>query len=77
MAYHAHEPFGQDHVLVQLAIIATVIANSNRDVKRKKEPYEVKDFLPQLLGKEEESPQDLRAKIDVAMAMVGGKKKEP
>lgn len=45
MAVRGLEPFGDDRADWQAAAVATVIANANRDKKKKPSPYRVKDFL--------------------------------
>ena len=43
-AYSILEPFGAQWI--QTALLAMLIANTNRDTEKKPEPYEMADFLP-------------------------------
>jgi hypothetical protein len=45
MAYASIEPFGEERADLRAGIIASVIANSNRDRKRKPEPFSPYDFM--------------------------------
>jgi hypothetical protein len=46
MAYDRYiEPIGDRRGDIQAALIAMLIANANRDTKRRAEPYELTDFL--------------------------------
>ena len=44
MAYFTLEPFGDEWL--RTALIASVIANANRDAKVKPEPFKPEDFMP-------------------------------
>lgn len=46
--YYLAEPFGEERDDLRSGIVASVIANSNRDPKRHPKPYEPKDFMPNL-----------------------------
>jgi len=44
MAYFTLEPFGDEWL--RTAVIASVIANANRDAKARPEPFKPEDFMP-------------------------------
>ena len=46
MAYASIEPFGEERADVRAGIIASVIANVNRDRKKRPEPFAPQDFMP-------------------------------
>jgi hypothetical protein len=46
MAYAGIEPFGEEAADLRAGIIASVIANVNRDRKRKPDPFTPLDFMP-------------------------------
>jgi len=46
MAYFSIEPFGEERADLRMATIACLIANANRDEKKRREPYTVQDFMP-------------------------------
>ncbi len=69
------EPFGSeadDHALAQLLAL---IANVNRDPKRRKTPWTPEDFLPPRGHAGRGESRDLRPRIDAAMAAFGGVRK--
>ena len=41
------EPFGEERSDLRSGIVASVIANSNRDPKRQSRPFKPSDFMPQ------------------------------
>jgi hypothetical protein len=46
MAYASLEPFGEERADVRAGIIAAVIANANRDRKKRPDPFTPADFMP-------------------------------
>jgi hypothetical protein len=67
IAYAQLEPFGEERADLRMAILASLIANVNRDPKKKPTPYEVSDFMPQFEKKEPISREDAIAAIDAMM----------
>lgn len=65
MAYSVHEPFGPEREDQRAGMIAALIANVNRDTKKRSEPYDVEDFFPRYVSTtaEEAAPVDLESKI--------------
>lgn len=45
-AYFSIEPFGEERADLRMGILASLIANVNRDKKRKSEPFVPADFMP-------------------------------
>lgn len=68
MAYASIEPFGEDRADLRAGMISSVIANTNRDPKKRAEPYEPIDFMP-FAEKPEPTPDQLAGKI---ARMLGG-----
>ena len=64
MAYFTLEPFGDEWL--RTALIASVIANANRDAKAKPEPFKPEDFMP----KSDDQPADWRDTKRRFMALV-------
>lgn len=56
MAYYRLEPFGELRHDLQSAIIASVIANVNRNPKKHAKPFKVDEFMPDFGTPEEEEP---------------------
>lgn len=77
MAYAQIEPFGEERADLRMAILATIIANANRDPKLRPEPFEVSDFMPNFEKPEMMSKEDALMAIDAAMTLLvqttGGK----
>ena len=64
LAYHRINPWGQWRDDLRSGIVASVIANVNRDPKRKPEPFTASDFIPQFERVEPDAPApDLDEKI--------------
>lgn len=59
-AYFSLEPWGTEVADWRAGMVASTIANVNRDPKKRRKPYEPKDFIPQRLAppKEEQSPEE-------------------
>jgi hypothetical protein len=55
-AYYQLEPFGGQWQ--QTALLASLIANANRDPEQKPEPFTVEDFLPGSAGQDEEADDE-------------------
>lgn len=75
MAYARLEPFGPEADDHRLAQLLALIANVNRDPKRRKTPWTPEDFLPKRVPRASGEADDLRPRIDAAMAAFGGIRK--
>lgn len=58
MAYAEVEPFGPGRDDARAGVIASLIANANRDTDRRAEPYEPEDFFPNLGNGRPSAPAD-------------------
>lgn len=47
MAFFSLEPWGCEVEDWRFGMLASVFANTNRDPKKRRKPYEPKDFIPQ------------------------------
>lgn len=76
MAYYELEPFGQERGDLQAAIVASTVANVNRDPKKSK-PFKPADFLPNFEKQHKEKPtwQALLEKVRMLNAAFGGREK--
>jgi hypothetical protein len=54
MAYFMLEPFGEERADVRAAIVAATVANTARDPKRHRRPFQASDFMPKFERKERE-----------------------
>ena len=61
MAFFEMEPWGTEVDDWRSGLIASTIANANRDPKKQKKPFQPKDFMPQRVQEPtpEQSPEDL------------------
>ena len=57
MAYFSMEPWGTETEDWRAGMIASTIANVNRDPKKQKKPFEPKDFVPRRVPIEEQAPE--------------------
>jgi hypothetical protein len=58
MAFYHLEPWGGERSDLQAGIIASTVANVNRDSKKKPEPYRPQDFIPQYGPKKEQTLEE-------------------
>lgn len=72
LAYSRLEPFGPEADDQRIAQLMALIANVNRDPKRRKTPWTPEDFLPRRGPRPAGTQDDLRPRIDAAMAAFGG-----
>lgn len=56
-------PWGEDRADLRSGVIASVIANVNRDQKRRPSPFMPKDFMPYARAEEQRDTQELSRKI--------------
>jgi hypothetical protein len=73
MAYARLEPFGSETDDHRLAQLLALIANVNRDPKKRKTPWTPEDFLPKRVPRRSAEADDLRPRIDAAMAAFSGR----
>ena len=73
MAYAELEPFGHEADFWRAGIVASTIANVNRDRKKRSSPFTPQDFMPAEPLTREEQAAALRARVDAAMMAFGGR----
>jgi len=81
MAYYTLEPFGELQQEYRAGLVASMVANTARDVKKKKEPFKPVDFMRETyLDKPEESEVDpdtvLFEKAKAIFGIMGARKKK-
>lgn len=54
--YAQLEPFGEDRGDLRMGILASVLANVNRDPSRKPDPFKAEDFMPDFDGSRAPKP---------------------
>jgi hypothetical protein len=69
-AYAALEPFGEERGDLRAGVVASVIANVNRDPKKRREPFEPKDFMPRFGETERAKPEPKRQTVTQQLAKV-------
>lgn len=76
-AYAALEPFGEARADLRAGIVARTVAEVHRDPKRRKRPFEVKEFMPRFeetAGEDvEQTPEQQLALVEMLNAAFGGK----
>jgi len=72
IAFARVEPFGLYRADVRSAIIACVIANANRDPKKKSSLFKVEDFMPKFEPEPEMSTDQTVSFIEALNAALGG-----
>jgi len=75
MAYAELEPFGQQALAWQIAVVAATVANVNRGNRTK--AFQPQDFMPEEPLLPEERAARLRQKFDAAMMGLGGRARRP
>lgn len=78
VAFYQLEPWGYAADNFRAATIAAVIANTARDTKKRRKPFQPADFMPQEPEGTRRRVIDqatLRAKLDTAMFAWGGRKR--
>lgn len=77
MAYAQLEPFGEEREDLRAGIVASTIANANRDPKKRKKPFAPEDFIPDFAGawRRARQPQWMRllSLVETLNAGFGGK----
>ena len=77
IAYARIEPFGFHRTDVGFATIACVVANANRDPKKKSQPFTIDDFIPKYEEVEEATPEESVSWITAMNQALGGEDKRP
>lgn len=70
MAFAQLEPFGEERADFRAALIAMIVANANRDPKRKQAPYTIDDFM--LFREKDDRPQRTQAETAELVAQMLG-----
>ena len=68
-------PWDENRADLRTAIIASVIANVNRDTKKKSEPFRPFDFMPYAERDAQEDQLDLSKRLRAALTLAGKKPK--
>jgi hypothetical protein len=74
-AYFALEPFGEERADIRAALVASVIANVNRNPKKRSSPFAVKDFMlrfGEAAGSREQSVEQQLSLVEMLNAAFGG-----
>lgn len=72
-AYYNLEPFGDVRADARIAILTSVIANANRDPKRRRKPYTPEDFIPKFDQEQRQTQEEQLAIVMGVTAAMGGK----
>ena len=58
MAYAQLEPWGETRADLRAGIVASTVANTARDPKRRKKPFAPEEFMPHFEGQSQEEQMD-------------------
>lgn len=78
MAFYSLEPWGTEVDDLRAGIIASTIANVNRDPKKRRKPYKAQDFMPVWGGrgggheKRQQTAEEQKRIIQMWNALLGG-----
>lgn len=72
MAFYRLEPFGEERDDLRTGIVASTVAETARDTKRRRRPYRPKDFMPQFDRMQQTWEQQL-AVVEMMNRALGGK----
>lgn len=56
ISYSRLEPFGEERADLRSANICQILAETNRNPKKRTKPFTTKDFMPDFLSDEDEKP---------------------
>jgi flagellar basal body rod protein FlgC len=75
VAYAQLDPFGNVRSDLQAGVVASTVANVNRDKKKKKAPYEPHDFVLRFerQAKQQRTPEELLVKVQGLARLFGHK----
>lgn len=76
IAYNELEPIGEVRDDLRAGIVASTIAEAHRNPKKRKRPFEAKEFMPDFekrQDKEEQTPDQQLAIIEQFNLAMGGK----
>jgi hypothetical protein len=59
-AYYHMEPFGEERADLRAGIVASTVANVQRDRKKKPQPFKPEDFMPKFNKPRKQTPAELR-----------------
>lgn len=78
-AFYELEPFGEWRADLRMAVLASLIANANRDPEKRPEPFTVDDFMLRFGesatsdAEQERSPEEWEALLVMLNAAYGGR----
>jgi hypothetical protein len=75
MAFYQLEPFGDEAEDWRMAQLLALIANVNRDPKKRRRPFTPEEFMPKRGATKAVDQETLRFKADMIMRALGGKEK--
>lgn len=77
MAFYTLEPWGTEVEDLRAGIVASTIANANRDPKKQRKPFKPQDFMPKWdTQSDTQTPEDHRRIIEMWQAVLGSRSSE-
>lgn len=71
-AYFLLEPFGEERADLRAAIIASVVANTARDPKRRRRAFKPEEFMPRF-GRQQQTWEQQLSIVEMLNAAFGGR----
>lgn len=74
-AFFGLEPWGTEVEDWRAGMVASIIANTNRDPKKQKKPFEPKDFMPkrEQEPEKEQTPEEQKRILEMWSAVIGAR----
>lgn len=74
-AFFGLEPWGTEVEDWRAGMVASTIANTNRDPKKQKKPFEPKDFMPkrEQEPEKEQTPEEQKRILEMWSAVIGAR----
>lgn len=73
LAYCEMEPFGEERGDLRAGIVASTVANVNRDPKKRPRPFQPRDFMPEFGESKGQSWQEQLQIVEMLNHAFGGK----
>jgi len=72
-AYFRLEPFGEERADLRAAIVAATVANTARDRKRRRRPFQAAEFMPHFERKAQQSWEEQLQIVEMINVAFGGR----
>ena len=77
MAYAKIEPFGEVRADLRAGIIASTVANTARDPKKRRRPFQPREFMPRFERQRQQTWEDQLRYVEMLNVAFGGRDLRP